>query len=75
MKKKIIIILSSCLAIAVLCIVGILIYIHCLFPPRKIEASLTDTELVVTNDYFYHDINMMILKVLNIRKLFMIMNS
>lgn len=52
MKKKIIIILSSCLAIAVLCIVGILIYIHCLFPPRKIEASLTDTELVVTNDYF-----------------------
>lgn len=52
MKKKIIIILSSCLAIAVLCIVGILIYIHCLFPHHKIEASLTDTELVVTNDYF-----------------------
>ena len=74
MKKKIIIILSSCLAIAVLCIVGILIYIHCLFPPRKIEASLTDTELLQMI-IFYHDINMMILKVLNIRKLFMIMNS
>ena len=52
MKKKIIIILSSCLAIAALFIVGMLIYIYCLFPPRKIEASLSDTELVVTNDYF-----------------------
>lgn len=29
-----------------------MIYIHCLFPPRRIKASLTDTELVVTNDYF-----------------------
>lgn len=35
-----------------LCIVGILIYIHCLFPPRRIKANLTDTELVVSNDYF-----------------------
>lgn len=52
MKKKIIIILSSCLASAVLFIMGILIYIYCLFPPRKIEASLTDMALEVEdNDY------------------------
>lgn len=52
MKKKIIIILSSCLAIAVLFIVGMLIYIYCLFPPRRIKANLTDIALEVEdNDY------------------------
>ena len=52
MKKKIIIILSSCLAIAVLFIVGVLVYIYCLFPPRRIKANLTDIALEVEdNDY------------------------
>lgn len=53
MKKKIIIILSSCLAIAVLFMGGgILIYIYCLLPPRRIKANLTDIALEVEdNDY------------------------
>lgn len=82
MKKKIIIILSSCLAIAVLFIVGMLIYIYCLFPPRRIKANLTDIALEVEdNDYIdgfihiYIYINMRILKASNTKILFIIMKS